>query len=265
MARDNVLTETEVERYYAVRAPRIQQRGTQWRGPCPIHKGKNPSFAVAPKTGLWECHSKCGRGGSVFDLEMELMGVDFKQAAANVSQLLGRSNGSKQRRVIASYNYTDEHGKLLFQCLRYEPKGFSQRRPDGPDQWVGNLNGVRRVLYRLPKVVSAQTVLVAEGERDADTLESLGFAATCNPMGAGKWRPEYSVALQGKDVVVFPDNDGPGRKHAEQIVESLAGIASTIRVVDVPIGKDVSDWVVRGGNARRHRIGNPKRKTDIPG
>jgi DNA primase len=176
---------------------------------------------------------------------MELSGVDFKQAVAKVSQLLGRSNSAntKQRRVVAVYDYTDESGKLLFQCLRYEPKGFSQRRPDGPDKWIGNLKGVRRVLYRLPRVVSAQIVLVAEGERDAETLESLGFVATCNPMGTGKWRPEYADALRAKDVVVFPDNDEPGKKHADQIVDSLAGIASTVRVVDVRIGKDVSDWV----------------------
>lgn len=248
MARDEAFTEAEVRRYYAVRAPGILQRGSQLRGPCPIHKGKNPSFAVAPESGLWHCHSKCGRGGSIVDFEMELSGVDFKQAVAKVSQLLGRSNSAntKQRRVVAVYDYTDESGKLLFQCLRYEPKGFSQRRPDGPDKWIGNLKGVRRVLYRLPRVVSAQIVLVAEGERDAETLESLGFVATCNPMGAGKWRPEYADALRGKDVVVFPDNDEPGKKHADQIVDSLAGIASTVRVVDVRIGKDVSDWVAGG-------------------
>jgi 5S rRNA maturation endonuclease (ribonuclease M5) len=136
--------------------------------------------------------------------------------------------------------------KLLFQSLRYEPKGFSQRRPAGSGEWIDNLQGVRRVLYRLPKVVSAQSVLVVEGERDVHTLESLGFVATCNPMGAGNWLREYADVLRGKDVFVFPDADEPGRKHADQIVESLAGIASTVHVVDVRIGKDVSDWVAGG-------------------
>jgi DNA primase len=114
MASDHAFTATEVRRYYAARAPGIRQRGSQWRGPCPIHKGQNPSFAVAPETGLWTCHSKCGRGGSIFDFEMEVSGVDFKQAVANVSQLLGRSNGAntKKGRVVAIYDYTDESEQI---------------------------------------------------------------------------------------------------------------------------------------------------------
>jgi 5S rRNA maturation endonuclease (ribonuclease M5) len=248
MARSDPFTAAEVARYYAAYAPEIRQHGPEWRGPCPIHKGTHDSFAVAPETGLWTCHSQCGRGGSILDLEMALSGVDLKQALAEVNQFVGRSNGacSKQRRMIATYDYTDESGQLLFQCLRYEPKGFSQRRPDGRGGSIPNLSGVRRVLYRLPNLASACTILVAEGERDVHTLESLGFVATCNPMGAGKWRPEYAEALRGKEVVVFPDNDEPGRKHADQIVRSLAGIASSVRVVTVAIGKDVSDWVAEG-------------------
>ena len=241
-------TPAEIASYYAFRAPGIRQHGAEWRGPCPIHSGKNPSFAVAPKTGLWHCHSKCGRGGSVFDLEMSLSRIDFKQAVANVSQLLSRSNGAntKQRRVVAEYDYPDESGQLLFQCLRYEPKGFSQRRPDGPGKWIGNLKGVRRVLYRLSKIVSTKTVLVVEGERDVHTLEALGYVATCNPMGAGKWREEYSEQLRGKEIILFGDNDEPGRKHVEQIARSLTRKASSIRVVTVATGKDVTDWVAAG-------------------
>src|ERR1022692_3434872 len=248
MARNDAFTAAEVANYYAVRAPGIRQHGGEWRGPCPIHQGSRDSFAVAPETGLWTCHSQCGRGGSIPDLEMALSGIDFKRALTEVDQLIGRSNGarSKLRRAVAIYDYTDEAGELLFQCLRYEPKGFSQRRPDGCGGWIPNIRGVPRVLYRLPKLAPAGIVLVAEGEQDVHTLESLGFVATCNPMGAGKWRPEYAKMLRGKEVLVFPDNDEPGRKHADHIVRSLAGIASTVRIVQVPVGKDVSEWVAAG-------------------
>jgi hypothetical protein len=34
-----------------------------------------------------------------------------------------------KRRISATYDYTDGDGELLFQAVRYEPKGFSQRRP----------------------------------------------------------------------------------------------------------------------------------------
>ena len=57
-----------------------------------------------------------------------------------------------------------------------------------------------RVLYRLPDLLNAppeRPVFVVEGEKDVETLASLGLIATTNAMGAGKWRPEYNEALKG--------------------------------------------------------------------
>ena len=51
----------------------------------------------------------------------------------------------------------------------------------------------------LPEVIAAQTIFVAEGEKDADNLRALGFTATTNPLGAEKWRDEYSETLRGQD------------------------------------------------------------------
>ena len=56
-------------------------------------------------------------------------------------------------------------------------------------------------------------VFVVEGERDVLTLRSHGVPATCNPMGAGKWWPEFNDILAGADVVICGDNDEPGRNH----------------------------------------------------
>jgi len=62
------LTPGEVSRYYAARVPHLKQRrATEWRGPCPIHHGKDDNFAVEPSSGLWFCHSSCGRGEDVFE------------------------------------------------------------------------------------------------------------------------------------------------------------------------------------------------------
>jgi putative DNA primase/helicase len=91
----------------------------------------------------------------------------------------------------------------LFQTLRFFPKDFRQRRPDGKGEWIWNLQGVRRVLYRLPELLAAKNadpkrmIFVVEGEKDADALQRGGATATCNPMGAGKWRDEYAEFLRG--------------------------------------------------------------------
>jgi putative DNA primase/helicase len=56
---------------------------------------------------------------------------------------------------VAVYPYTDESGNVLFEVVRYEPKTFAQRRPDGQGGYIYNINGVRRVLYKLPDVLRA--------------------------------------------------------------------------------------------------------------
>ena len=139
-------------------------------------------------------------------------------------------------RVVAEYAYRDEAGALLFVVERREPKDFPLRRPDGRGGWVWNLGDTRRVLYRLPELVAADpsaVVLIPEGERDVDRLRGLGFVATCNPGGAGKWRDEYAEALRGRHVVVLPDADGPGRRHAERAAASLLGVAASVKVVEL--------------------------------
>src|SRR5262249_34270575 len=138
------------------------------------------------------------------------------------------------------------------------PKEFKQRRPDGAGGWINNLKGVTPFLYRrnelLEAVALGKRVHIAEGEKDVDALIERGLAATTNPMGAGKWRDEYSNDLLGADVVVFPDNDRPGRRHVEKIVASLTGRAARISVVelpDLPEHGDVSDWIKRGGTVEQ--------------
>jgi putative DNA primase/helicase len=157
-----------------------------------------------------------------------------------------------QGRIAATYDYRDERRELLFQVVRFEPKDFRPRRPSG-DGWIWNLGDVRRVLYRLPDLLAAkpdEPVFVVEGEKDVDTLVRLGLCATTSPGGAGKWRPEYSKALDDRQVVILPDNDEPGRKHAADVTQALAGRAASVTVVELPglpPKGDVSDWLAKGG------------------
>ena len=155
---------------------------------------------------------------------------------------------SVKKEVETTYRYADEHGKLLFEVVRFKPKDFRQRRPDGSGGRTWNVQGVRRVLYRLPEVVKAEQVFVVEGERDADMLASWGVAATTNPGGAGKWKPEYSEFLRGKRAVIIPDADEPGRRHALDVASSLLGVAAEVRIVELPGAKDVSAWSEQGGS-----------------
>jgi len=250
---------SEVASYYRTRFPGLKQMGPEWRGPCPVHQGDDANFAVNPKNGLAYCHSQCGRGWNILQLEQELSGRPWKECRQEVNSIVGRPiRGPAKLKEIATYDYTDANGEFLFQVVRYEPKTFRQRRRvvkmDGTSagiSWEYNIKGISRVLYRLPKVADAQQVLVVEGEKDVESLERLGFVATCNPGGAcnhaGKWLKNYTESLEGKKVAILPDNDTPGQKHADIVVQAIRHRVKELRIVQVPVGKDVSDWIAGGG------------------
>ena len=162
-----------------------------------------------------------------------------------------------KKKIVKTYPYQDESGEVLFEVVRYEPKAFRQRRPDGKGGWIWNLDGVRRVPYRLPELLKASPqdfVFITEGEKDSDRLCDLGFTATTNPGGACKWLKEYNRFFAGRLVAVLPDNDTAGKKHAEQVANSLYGVAGEIRIVempDLPEKGDVSDWLDNGGDSAK--------------
>jgi hypothetical protein len=159
-------------------------------------------------------------------------------------------------RQTAVYPYRDEQGRVLYEVVRYEPKDFRQRVPleGGGYQW--RLDGVRRVPYRLPELLAADPlweVFIVEGEKDADLLASVGCTTTTNVGGAGQWRPEYAQWLKDRSVVIVPDNDEPGKRHAEQVARTLVGIASRISILELPGLEpkgDVSDFMQGDPDAR---------------
>jgi Toprim-like len=168
-------------------------------------------------------------------------------------------NGGKAA-IVATYDYRDEGGNLLFQVCRFDPKDFRQRRPDATqaDGWTWSTKGVRRVLYRLPETLAAvqrgQVIHLAEGEKDVAALVQAGFAATCNASGAGKWRTEYTAALKGAGVVIVADKDSPGRKHAADVAAQLRRVAASVKVIELPDVngkpvKDAADFFAAGGTA----------------
>jgi hypothetical protein len=140
--------------------------------------------------------------------------------------------------------------------VRFEPKDFRQRRPDGTCGWTWNVKGVRPVPYRLPELIEAlagdRPVVVVEGEKDADALARWNVPATCNAGGAGKWHTALNEHFRGADVVILPDNDPAGKNHSADVAANLAGIARQVRVVELqglPPKGDVSDWIAAGGTA----------------
>lgn len=159
---------------------------------------------------------------------------------------------------VAQYLYRDERGAIVHGVTRCDHKCFAQWRPDDTTRsgrrWsLNDKDGnrlVRLVPYRLPELLAAKAadrvVFVAEGEKDVHALVDHGLVATCNAAGAGKWTAEHAAFLEGADVTVVADRDAPGRQHAEQVVETLMGLANSIYVVQALTGKDAFDHFAAG-------------------
>lgn len=216
---------------------------------CPKVQHRKDHFCVSinMEKEVWCCHD-CGVGGSVIDWIAISSGRNpievFKELAIAIQPQSSAPPDERKSKLIKTYDYTDPQGNLLYQVCRYEPKTFRQRQPDNGGGWKWTMEGATRVPYRLPEVLNAQTVICAEGEKDCDTLGELGFVATCNVGGAEKWLDAYSDFLKDKDVIIVPDNDDKGKKHADIIVESLKEKANSIKVVSVPKpSKDATDYV----------------------
>ena len=243
-------------------ADRLQAKPSgadSWMAKCPAHEDGNASLSIkhtGEKT-LLHCFAGCTTDAVCGALGVKVADLFNKTATATAP-------APAPRRLVATYDYTDEAGDLLYQVLRFDPKDFRQRKPDGNGGWLWILGDVRRVLFRLPDVTMAvaqgEPVFVCEGEKDCLALAKIGLCTTCNAGGAeskadgSKWLPAYTAALSGASVVVLPDRDAPGRLHGQIVAGHLHGRAASVRIVELPDHngrpvKDAADFVAAGGTA----------------
>jgi hypothetical protein len=236
---------------------------------CPAHDDRNPSLSVGVgRDGVVviRCH-----GGPQCPIEDIMAALDLPMSALWPADQQRRNSPHDDRWMpcghdkVAEYLYRDESDTVLYGVARCALKGrgcqgFRQWRPDSTARsgrrWSLYADGdlaVRLVPYRLPEVLAAKrderVVMICEGEKDVEALRARpGIVATCNPMGAGKWRPDFAQFFHGTDVSIVADRDEPGRRHAEAVVANLMPVARSIYVVQARHGKDAADHIAAGGH-----------------
>lgn len=224
-----------------------EQNGAYLVCDCPLrnHTHARVRFTVGADGALL---FKCMRDCSKLDM-LRAVGATWKDCWPG-----GRMPDRPPQRVAARYTYRDETGRhILYQTLRLEPgragrdKEFRQRRPNPAGGWYWNLDGVCRVLYRLPQLrlaLPSRPVLVVAGEKDAESLFEIGLLATTNVCGErAEWLDSYSEALAGRDVIVVEDCDAAGRRHANEVRGSLMDYAKSVRCVRFP-EKDATAFLI---------------------
>jgi hypothetical protein len=229
----------------------VRPTNNGWDARCPCRNDdENPSLSVgigAEDKVLVACHR--GQGCSVVEI--------CQSVGLKVVDLYPPQKEERKLTLIATYDYRDENGILLFQKQRFVDqngkKTFRQRRPDpsGNGKWIFSLDNTPKILYRLPQVLEAkrngEVIWLVEGEKDADAVFAQGMVATTPPNGAGKWLDIHSRALEGATVFIVADNDEVGREHAISVSDVLAKHGCVISAFVPPNGfKDVSDMINAG-------------------
>lgn len=243
-------------------------------GPCPKCGGTD-RFSINTSKQVFNCRGCGGKGSGAIDFVMWIDECECGEALRKLDASFGdyevnepiermktrhkehfNGNGEcheEKRRVVASFIYRQQDCSPYLKVLKYNTKPrFSQQRW-AETRWESGKPDGDPVLYRLPDILGMihDTVFVVEGEKDADKLAAIGFVATTNPEGAGKWRECFNPFLAGKTVYILADNDDVGRKHAQDVARSLHGVAASVRVVGLPglpEKSDVSDWLDAGGD-----------------
>ena len=220
----NVAVSAHVDRFLS-KLNGVRSSSNGWEARCPCRNDdNNPSLSIAlgqDDKVLATCHR--GQGCSI---------VEICQAVGlKVTDLYPPRKEERKLSLVATYDYRNEKGELLFQKQRFVDqwgkKTFRQRRPDpaNPGKYIFSLDDTPKILYKLPEIIEAkknsEIIWLVEGEKDADNISKLGFCATTPPNGAGKWLDIHTRALEGAQVWIVADNDIVGRQHAQMVAKTL--------------------------------------------
>lgn len=259
--------------FYEKYLPEIKKSGkSESVALCPFHEETTPSFTFSSQNGMYYCFG-CNQKGDIFhfhakrnalDIQrdfpkiLKVIADDFSIPFSNTNSKSVKSKSAKNLKPfqhyqlgfpVQKYPYKDAKDKILYYSCRFEPtpnepKPFRQCSSSGLNWKVKNIKP--KVPYNLPKVIDAETVYIVEGEKDCHSLEKLNLVGTCNVAGAGSWTPDLNHHFKGKEIILVPDNDDPGRRHVQKVYAELKEVAADIKLVELPglsDGGDFTDWL----------------------
>jgi len=236
-----------------------QISATKWTADCPCTGHKTPGGHLAIDDAGVKAIVKCFNTHSYEDI-CRALGFDSLTYTRSNCQ---HASVQPAYHLAEQYHYEIEKGTDQYIIERWVSdtrgkdgktlKRFTVKRSVNGKIEYG-LGGLRPILYHLPEVQSwkraGQSIRWPEGERKADKFIEMGLPATTLPFGAGQAINYDEInELAGADILIYPDNDEPGEKHAQDKASKLVGRAKSIKVVrlpDLPAKGDIIDWIAQG-------------------
>lgn len=247
---------------------------------CPHEKNhhngdRNPSYTIYDNHGF--CHA-CQSNDDIFSIQQLATGEDFPTAMKNLARehnipipSFTRKGNSKAKTGFKNlkpiegrtYTYLDANGQNYDQdrIYRNTSTGTKEARPwhwDGQEWKIGRgpqrgEPGYRpRILYNLPALMASSSdavIHIVEGCKDAENLIQSGLLAT-TAGSSSVWnslvKDDGHLALKGHTLVIFEDNDEPGRKNTKAICQTMHKLVPEIRIVrftEMPEKSDVTDFL----------------------
>lgn len=215
---------------------------------CPAHGDTQTRHLYVSAGEKVQVLLNCRRGCGFLDVAQS-MGLEARDT--------GAPPATRREGDLITHDYRDERGVLRYQTCRMgsgQGKKIWQRRPgNAPGEWINNLDGVEKILYRLPDLARSEpgsVVLIGEGEKVAEMLAQTGLPGTTNVNGAKAWRDDYAAWLVGRRVAIFRDEDRDGHEWAAAVLASLKSRSVPAVIVELPgltfrenHGEDAHDWV----------------------
>lgn len=240
------------------------------RGNCLLHPpDKHNSFSIfQDKNGIWRF--KCfhdGTTGSIVDLKALMESKSDKEALRELLQEFDSKKPAPHKNMKNSkttskywqepgmerfHIYMDLEGNPAFMKIKYvnNPEGrkWAIKRYTGRE-WKMGMGGLVPIPFNLEKFKNHGKIIVCEGEKDADTVNSLhtSWMATSAPFGKGNWDESLNRYFEGKGVVIFLYDvgaEGEARKHAGNLKTDFPNIE--IRIAKVPLKQyeaDITDYL----------------------
>ncbi len=255
--------------------PRVVLDNSKREHPCPKCDGNTRFRLIDAKAGAVRCSRCFAEGcGDYFAAVQWMKGTDFAGALALIGDHLQatpqsakpHSAGSSRKPLIpktltGTWVYTDEAGNPLYRVKRFDwiengvkKKSIFQERFENGKFVVGLNDALKQAggvpLY-LPEIVKRkdEPLYIVEGEKCCDALIKLGLLATTASGGSNNNRLDWLQCVQGREVIILPDQDKPGYGYALAVADSLHR-NNRVKVVflpDLAEKEDIADWIERGG------------------
>ncbi len=226
----------------AVRARGGNPEGDELRFPC-VEPGRHTNGDLHASArwnadkAVWFC-DVCGLGGGALDLARRLAiqpdgDGPHPRPGRETVHVLRDADGAE---VAHHVRIDTADGKRVW-----------WRQPDG-GRGLGGRRTKSLPLYRgetLRDLAPDATVVLVEGEKAADALAARGIPAVATVCGAAVIPIDDVLrVLLGRDVVLWPDADAPGREHMHRIAARLVALGGRVRLfdpTDATDGRDAAD------------------------